>query len=255
LFINKMSGMYFAGYDRAITMFSPDGRIYQLEYAMEPVKKGSTTMGIKVDEGVAIVAERIKPSPLVDVSAPEKVLLVDRHIGVGYAGLSSDARVLIEDARVYAQTHRIMYDEDIDVEALTKRMGDVMQAYTQHGGTRPFGVAFITAGISRGVPKLFMTDVSGAYTSYKAVTIGMYDQAITDFFKDRYTPSMSIEQAVLTALQALRKAKQEALQTSVAFDPEKIEAGVARRSTGLFVKLTQAEVSSIIDKLEGSGLS
>jgi proteasome alpha subunit len=245
-----MSGMYFAGYDRAITMFSPDGRIYQLEYAMEPVKKGSTTMGIKVDDGVAIVAEKIKSSPLVDVSAPEKVLLVDKHVGVGYAGLSSDARVLIDDARVYAQTHRIMYDEEIDVEALTKRLGDVMQAYTQHGGTRPFGVAFITAGVSRGVPKLFMTDVSGAYSSYKAVIIGMYDQAITDFFKDKYSPNMSIEDAILMALQGLRKAKQDALQTTVTLDAEKIEAGIARRTTGLFVKLTQAELMTLIEKLE-----
>jgi len=244
-----MSGMYFAGYDRAITVFSPDGRLYQVEYAMEPVKKGWTTIGIKVDEGVVIVAEKRKNSPLVDISSTEKILLIDRHIGAGYAGLSPDARVLINEARVYAQIHRLTYDEDVDVESVTRHIGDVLQAYTQHGGTRPFGVALLIGGISKGVPKLFMTDSSGAYTSYKAAVIGMYDQPITEYLKEKYTPSINLEDATILAFKAIKKAQEQSAQGSVTLEPERFEVGMARRSTGLFVKLSQAELSTIIEKV------
>jgi proteasome alpha subunit len=248
-----MSGMYFSGYDRAITVFSPDGRLYQVEYAMEPVRKGWTTVGIKVDDGVVIVAEKRRSSPLVDISATGKILLIDRHIGVAYAGLSADARVLIDEARVYAQVHRMTYDEDADVEAVTRRVGDVMQTYTQHGGARPFGVALLIGGISRGAPKLFMTDSSGAYTSYKAAAVGMYDQAITDYFKDKYSSNIGVDEAILFTLEAMRKAQQDALQSTVTFEAEKLEVGLARRSTGLFVKLSQAELSGLLERFQGSG--
>jgi proteasome alpha subunit len=243
-----MSGMYLSGYDRAITMFSPDGRLYQVEYAMEPVKKGWTSIGIKVDEGIALISEKRKTSPLMDVSATEKILLVDRHIGVSYAGLAPDARVLINEARVFSQAHRITYDEEPDVETVTRRVGDVLQTYTQNAGARPFGVALLIGGVSRAIPKLFMTDSSGAYTSYKAAVIGMYDQSITEFLKDKYSSDMKLEDASVLCLKGLLKAQQETSQAVPSLDPERVEIGIARRTTGLFVKLSQAELSAILAK-------
>ncbi len=248
-----MSGMYFSGYDRALTVFSPDGRLYQVEYAMEPVRKGWTTVGVRVNEGVAMVAEKKSASPLVDVSATEKIMFIDRHVAASYAGISSDARILVDQARVFAQAHRITYDEEADVESITRKIGDTLQAYTQHGGVRPFGVALLVGGVSHGTPALFLTDSSGAYSGYKATAIGMFDQAINDYLREHYSPTQTVEEAALLALRAMLKAQSEAQQTPVVLDPEKLEVGFARQSTRLFVRLSEADVSTLLDKIqEGS---
>lgn len=245
-----MSGMYFSGYDRAITVFSPDGRLYQVEYAMEPVKKGWAAIGVRVDEGVVMVAEKRPSSPLVDVTSTNKILLIDKHIGAAYAGLSPDARILIGQARTFSQIHRLTYDEDVDVELVTRHVGDILQAYTQHGGTRPFGVALMIGGLSRGVPKLFMTDTSGAYTGYKAVAIGQFDQQINDQLKDKYTHSMTIEEAAVTALKAMRKAQADAQQSQGRIEASNIEVGVIRTSTGVFAKLSVPELETLLKEVE-----
>ncbi|MCJ7608995.1 proteasome subunit alpha, partial [Candidatus Bathyarchaeota archaeon] len=129
-------GMFSApgAYDRAITVFSPDGRLFQVEYALETVKRGSTVLGIACNEGVVLAAEEKPNSKLQDQSFTWKIFAIDEHAGAAISGLSSDARVLVDRARVYAQSNRIMYDEPIDIEALSKRIGDIMQMYTQHAG-------------------------------------------------------------------------------------------------------------------------
>ena len=118
------------GYDRAITIFSPDGRLFQVEYAMEAVRKGFTTLGIRCSEGVVLIAEKRRIFPLIDFRSIEKIFKVDEHIGITYAGIPSDARVLIDRARTQAQINRLLYDEPIDVEVLTRRISDLMQLYT-----------------------------------------------------------------------------------------------------------------------------
>ncbi|MEM3857598.1 MAG: archaeal proteasome endopeptidase complex subunit alpha [Thermoprotei archaeon] len=251
--MKAVSGMYFSGYDRAITVFSPDGRLYQVEYAMEPVRKGWATVGVRVDEGVVIVAEKRPMSPLADMSSTSKITLIDRHIGAAYAGLSPDARILVNQARVYAQVHRLTYDEDVDVELVTKHVGDLVQAYTQHGGTRPFGVALVIGGLSQGAPRLFMTDTSGAYTGYKAVAIGQLDQQINDVLKETYSSSLKPEEAAVMALKAMRKAQLDAQQAQPTMDPLNYEVGIIRRSTGVFAKLTQPELQAVVSQAQAAG--
>ncbi|MEM4699491.1 MAG: archaeal proteasome endopeptidase complex subunit alpha, partial [Candidatus Nezhaarchaeales archaeon] len=164
------------GYDRAITVFSPDGRLFQVEYALEAVRRGWTTLGVKCVEGVVLAVEKKKILPLVDPSSMEKIWKIDEHVGVAYAGLASDGRVLIDRARVEAQINRLIYDEPIDIEMLTRRISDLKQLYTQHAGVRPFGVSFLIAGVDKTGPKLFMTEPSGAYAGYYATAIGAGSQ-------------------------------------------------------------------------------
>jgi 20S proteasome, alpha and beta subunits len=169
------------GYDRAITIFSPDGSLYQVDYAFEAVKKGWTAIGIKSKSGVVIASEKRKAQSLLDVDSIEKVFLIDDHVGCSFAGLASDGRVLIDYARNIALQHRLIYDEPVSIDYLTKSVADVKQMYTQHGGVRPFGVALVIAGIDKSVPKLYMTEPSGQYMPYQAVAIGQGYYTATEF--------------------------------------------------------------------------
>lgn len=156
-------------YDRAITVFSPDGRLFQVEYALETVYRGATIIGIKCSEGVVIGAEEKVESRLQDPNFSQKIYEIDEHIGAAVVGLSSDARILIDQARIYTQSNRLLYDEPIDVEMAAKRIGDLKQLYTQHAGVRPFGVSIIFGGVDKTGEKIYTTDPSGSYRAYKAV--------------------------------------------------------------------------------------
>ena len=160
-------------YDRAITVFSPDGRLFQVEYALAAVDRGPTIVGVSCPEGVVIGAEEKVESKLQDPNFSQKIYAVDEHLGAAVVGISSDARILIDESRVYSQSNRLMYDEPIDVEIVTKRIGDVMQIYTQHAGVRPFGVSLIFGGVDKTGSKLYATDPIGSYRSYKALAIGI----------------------------------------------------------------------------------
>jgi len=161
------------GYDRAITMFSPDGRLLQVEYAKKTVKQGSTAMGIVCSDGVLLVTDKRIVDPLVVSEAVEKIFQIDAHVGATASGILSDARVLVERAQVKAQQHRVTYDSPIDILSIVKNMCDLKQICTQSGGLRPFGVSVLVAGIDQnGIPKLFETDPTGTFWEYYAVTIG-----------------------------------------------------------------------------------
>ncbi len=189
------------GYDRAITIFSPDGRLFQVEYAYEAVKKGRTTLGIKTNEGVVLAVEKRKTSKLVDEA--QKIKVIDDHLGLAFAGLSGDARVLVDQARYYAQKHRLIYGEPILVELLAKRICDIKQAYTQHGGVRPFGVAFLFAGIDKKGPQLIQTDPGGTYFTCKASAIGMGSQKALEILEKEYEEEMKLEDAIILAIKTL----------------------------------------------------
>ena len=133
-------------YDRAITVFSPDGRLFQVEYARVAVTRGATTAGIKFDDGVALMAGKGLASRLMEVSSIEKIFEIDAHIGCATSGLVADARVLVDYARIAAQVNKVTYREPISVDLLVKRVCDYKQNYTQYGGVRPFGTALLIGG-------------------------------------------------------------------------------------------------------------
>ena len=183
-----MQPQYQMGYDRAITVFSPDGRLYQVEYAREAVKRGTTAVGIKAKDGVVLIVDKRVSSKLLEASSIEKIFKIDEHIGVASSGLVGDARALVDRARVECQINRVSYDEPIEVEALSKKLCDHMQSLTQYGGIRPYGTALLIAGVSDGEFRLFETDPSGTLLEYKATGIGIGRPAAMKVFEEEYNP-------------------------------------------------------------------
>lgn len=232
------------GYDRAITIFSPDGRLYQVEYALEAVKRGLTTVGIACKDGAVLVAERRKFSPLLDETTVEKIVKIDDHIAFAYAGLGPDARVLMDMARNDAQIHRLLYDEAIPPETLVRRICDVKHTYTMYGGARPFGVAFLVIGIDGEKPVLLGTEPGGAYAGYKAYVLGAGSQAAQEILeKELKGRELTLEEGILLALDVLRRVSERTLT------PEEIEVGIIDVKTKKFRKLTQEEIADYFNKL------
>ncbi len=231
------------GYDRAITIFSPEGELYQVRYAGEAVKKGWSTVGIKCKEGVVLAAEKRKISPLIDLESVEKIYMIDEHIAVAPSGLLADARVLIEYARQEAQIHRLLYDEPIDVEYLTRRISDLKQIYTQHGGVRPFGAALIIGGVDRHGPRLFQTDPGGIYFGYYATAVGSGASTILDFLEKNYRYDMTIDECIKLAVSALSKV----IDT---LEVDRVEIGVITVKERKFRKLTPEEIQKIIEEVK-----
>ncbi len=231
-----------AAYDRAITVFSPDGRLYQVEYAREAVKRGTTAVGIKCQEGVVLIVDKRINSRLLEANSIEKIFRIDEHIGVASSGLVGDARALVDRARIEAQINRVTYDEPIDVETLAKKLGDHMQTYTQFGGARPYGTALLITGISDGQFRLFETDPSGTLLEYKATGIGTGRPAVMKLFEEEYTHECSIRDAITLGLKALHEA------TEGKFDVNTVEIGVITRDEEQFRKMAREEVASYIEQ-------
>ncbi len=200
-------------YDRAITVFSPDGRLFQVEYAMELVNRGATIIGIQCAEGVVLGAEE-NIELLEEAQYSWKIFKVDEHIGAAIVGLSSDARILIDQARIYAQSNKLTYDEPIDVEVVTKRICDIQQMYTQHAGVRPFGISLVFAGVDKTGTHVFGTHPSGTYRGYKATTLGAGRETVLAILKDEYKETMSLEETTKLVGQMPRKsARSKAIAT------------------------------------------
>lgn len=194
------------GYDRASTMFSPDGRILQVEYAEKTVRLGSASIGLICEDGVVIVADKRIFDSLVLPESSMKIWEIDSHIISTAAGILSDARVLIERAQVIAQQHRVTYDEPIDVESVIKDIANIKQAYTQYGGARPFGIEIMVAGInSDNSGKLYVSDVTGNYIGYNATAIGENDERIKEMLRESWRQGMTVEQGIKLALTIFKK--------------------------------------------------
>jgi len=206
-------------YDEVITVFSPDGRLLQVEYALETVYRGPTIIGVSCPEGVVIGAEEVVDSSLRDPIFSEKIYEVDEHLGAAIVGLSSDARVLIDYARIYAQSNRLMYDEPADVEIIARGIGDLMQLYTQHAGVRPFGVSIIFAGVDKVGSRLFTTDPSGSYRAYKAVAIGIGHDTVQNLLEKEYLEDLKLDETVKLAGKCLAKARTEKSTVRIAVIP------------------------------------
>ncbi|MFW5963748.1 MAG: archaeal proteasome endopeptidase complex subunit alpha [Natronomonas sp.] len=196
-------------YDRGITIFSPDGRLYQVEYAREAVSRGTASVGVRTPDGVVLGAVRRVRSPLMERSSVEKLHKVDDHVGIASAGHVADARQLIDFARRRAQTERLRYDEAIPIETLTKSVTDHIQQYTQTGGARPFGVALLVGGISDGEPRLFETDPSGTPYEWQATAVGGDREAIQSVLEEGYREDLDLDAGVDLALRGLAATNDE----------------------------------------------
>ena len=234
-------------YDRAITVFSPDGRLFQVEYALETVNRGATIIGIACSGGVVLGAEEKIETPLQDTNFTWKLYGVDDHLGAAVVGLGSDARILIDQARIYAQSNRLTYDEPIDVEMMTKRVGDVKQLYTQHAGVRPFGVSIIFGGVDRTGSRIFTTDPSGSYRGYKAVSVGIGRETVEAILKEDYRWDLSLDDAVKLAVKCLTRSLE------ARGEPKRIKISVIPADTKKFQSLDDEKVEAIQSGLEGSG--
>ncbi len=234
-----------AGYDRAITVFSPDGRLYQVQYAEEAVKRGATAIGIKTKDSVIILVERRTTSRLMESKSFEKIFKIDNHICAATSGLIGDARVLVDKARVEAQVNRLTYDEPISVDVLAKKLGDLKQMHTQYGGVRPFGASLLIAGIND-KPKLFVTHPSGALYEYKAFVIGSGKAQALEIFESDYDKNMSHDEAIKLAIKALNKALDEE-EVNV----NNIECAIISSKERLFKKFTSKELQKYIDAAKG----
>jgi len=229
-------------YDRAITVFSPDGRLFQVEYAMELVNRGATILGIQCSEGVVLGAEE-NVEPLEEAEYSWKIFKVDEHVGAAIVGLSSDARILIDQARIYAQSNRLTYDEPIDVEVATKRICDIQQMYTQHAGVRPFGVSIIFGGVDKTGNRVFGTHPSGTYRGYKATALGAGRETVLSILKDEYREEIGLEENIKLAVKCLVKAL-EARQL-----PPRIKITVIPSTTKKMEMLTDDKIEAHMKEL------
>lgn len=193
-------------YDRMITIFSPEGRLLQVEYALETVKKGGTMVGVTSPEGVVLGAEEPTDKKFVKYGSSRKVLKIDDHLGTAIAGLKSDARVLVDKARTYAQSYRLTYDENMDVKALVKEVANLKQSYTQYARMRPFGVSMLIGGVDRTGSRLFVTHPAGTYKGYKAHAVGAGSEPAIQLLKKEYNKKMKLEEAAKLTVKVLSTA-------------------------------------------------
>lgn len=230
-------------YDRAITVFSPDGRLFQVEYAREAVRRGATTAGVVFKEGAVLAADRRIPNPrLAEPASLEKIHQIDEHVAVATAGLVADARVLVDFARLTAQINRVTYAEGMTVELLVRKICDYKQQYTQFGGVRPFGTALLVAGYDDTGIHLFETEPSGSLTSFKATSTGGNKGPVMELLEQKYTPNIDLDGAILLAIEAIRQSLEDTSTLA------QVEVCVVQREKG-FRRLTSEEIQKYAARL------
>ena len=204
--MQQMPGQHqIMGYDRAITMFSPDGRLLQVEYAKKTVRQGSTAVGVKCKDGVLLVTDKRIIDKLIIPESVEKIFKIDDHVMTTAAGIVSDARVLVDRAQLKAQQHKVTYDSPIDVLTIVKDICTLKQLCTQSGGLRPFGVSMLVTGADETGTKLYQTDPTGIFFEFKANAIGEFENEIIETLHKEYKESMLIEDALKMVTKALAK--------------------------------------------------
>lgn len=230
------------GYDRAITMFSPDGRLLQVEYAKKTVRQGSTAIGLVCTDGVLLVADKRIVDKLIIPESVEKIFPIDDHIIATASGILSDARVLVERAQVKAQQHRVTYDTPIDTSTIVKDVSALCQICTQSGGLRPFGVSLIIAGVDADGPKLFETDPTGIFFQFKATVIGEGETEIEEVLNKEYTERLTIQDGLALALGALAKVLDKN------FSIERVDAAFIGAKDKKFVKVKRTDIEKALKR-------
>ncbi|MBW2975605.1 archaeal proteasome endopeptidase complex subunit alpha [Candidatus Woesearchaeota archaeon] len=224
------------GYDRAITMFSPDGRLLQVEYAKKTVRQGSTAIGMVCSDGVLLVTDKRIVDTLVVPESVEKIWQIDDHIGATASGILSDARVLIERAQLKAQQHRVTYDTPVDVITIVKDIANLKQICTQSGGLRPFGVSILVAGIDGNKPTLYETDPTGIFFEYRCSVIGEGEVEIEDILQKEYKKELSIEDGLKLCLGALKRVLGDN------FSIERIDSAYIKKDERKFKKFSKETI-------------
>jgi 20S proteasome subunit alpha 5 len=201
-------------YDRGVNTFSPEGRLFQVEYAIEAIKLGSTAIGIQTSEGVILAVEKRLTSPLLEPSSVEKIMEIDAHIGAAMSGLTGDAKTLIDYARVEALNHTFTFDEPMSVESCTQAVCDLALRFgedrkSEKAMSRPFGVALLVAGVDENGPALFHTDPSGTFIQYEAKAIGAGSEGAQATLQDKYSKSITLKEAEKLALHTLKQVMEE----------------------------------------------
>lgn len=235
-----------SGYDSALSIFSPDGHVFQVEYALEAVKRGTCAVGVKGVDTVVLACERRTTLKLQDPRVtPTKINKIDYHVQLAFAGLNADARVLIDKARVEAQSHKLTLEDPVSVEYLTRYVAGIQQRYTQSGGTRPFGISTLIAGFDENdnVPKLYQTEPSGIYSAWKAQAIGRSSKTVREFLEKNYPTEEPLNEAETIKLAI--KALLEVVQTGA----KNIEISVMKPNANP-KPLSDEEIEAVVKEIE-----
>ncbi|XP_034476493.1 proteasome subunit alpha type-5 [Drosophila innubila] len=237
-------------YDRGVNTFSPEGRLFQVEYAIEAIKLGSTAIGICTNDSVVLAVEKRITSPLMVPKTVEKIVKVDEHIGCATSGLMADARTLIERARVECQNHWFVYNETMTVESCAQAVSTLAIQFGDSGDSdgasamsRPFGVAILFAGFESGKPQLWHMDPSGTYIRYCAKAIGSGSEGAQQNLQDKYTPEMKVKDAIDLCLNTLKQVMEEKLNET------NVELMTMTMEKKEFTMLSEEEVKKLIEDL------
>jgi len=231
-----------SGYDRAITVFSPDGHLFQVEYAQEAVKKGSTAVGVRGKNVVVLAVEKKSVAKLQEERTVRKICLLDDHVVMAFAGLTADARILIDRARVDCQSHKLTVEDPVTLEYITRHIAQLKQKYTQSNGRRPFGISTLIAGFDvDGTARLFQTDPSGVYHEWKANATGRSGKTVREFLEKNYNPEIvdKDEEVIKLALKALLEVVQG----------KNLEVAIMKRGCRLSL-LTEEQLATYIAEIE-----
>jgi proteasome alpha subunit len=229
-------------YDEDVTIFSPQGHLYQVEYARESVKKGTTTIGIKFKDGVILLALKNIGSKLIEYSVMDKIKKIDTYISCTFCGLSADARNLIDFAQEEVQINKVLYGDDIHIKFLVDKLCEYMNVYSRFEIVRPFGVVLFIGGVDEKGPHLFVTDPSGAYLEYKAICEGKKKNAVTKYLEKYYKENMNTETAIKLVIQAIKKSTKKKIESKY------IELGIVTKNKP-FEKLSTKDIDNYIKKV------
>jgi 20S proteasome subunit alpha 5 len=233
-------------YDRGVNTFSPEGRLFQVEYAIEAIKLGSTALGVTCNAGVVIAVERRVTSPLIEPSSIEKLFEIDSHIGCAMSGILADARTLVDHARNEAQSHRFVFSEPIRTQSVAQSVCDLALNFGEGDGSqkkpmaRPYGVALLIAGVDSTGPVLFTTDPSGTLFKYKAKAIGSAAEGAQTMLEERWKSDMDIDEAVKLALRILKEVMEEAIT------PVNVEVAVVSCESQKYQSLRAEQVAEVL---------
>ena len=193
------------GYDRAATMFSPEGHLLQVEYAEKTVRLGSSSIGLACKDGVVMVADRRIRDKLISAESANKIFEIDEHIVATASGILSDARILVDQAQILAQQNRVTYGTAIEPISVIRMIADKKQMFTQYGGARPYGIALMLGGVHKGKTYLYTSDVTGNFFAYKANSIGENDEKIKEILRSDFDENMTIDEGIRFAMKIFRE--------------------------------------------------
>ncbi|GAA5876503.1 hypothetical protein JCM16303_003558 [Sporobolomyces ruberrimus] len=231
-------------YDTALTTFAPDGHLFQVDYALEAVRKGTCAVGVRGKDCVVLAVEKKSVLQLQDPRTVRKTALLDDHIVLGFAGLTADARILIDRARTECQSHRLTVEDPVSVEYITRHIAGIQQKYTQSGGVRPFGISCLIVGFDHDdekTPKLYLTEPSGIFSAWKANAIGRSSKTVREFLEKNWKPELTNSETIQLAVKSLL----EVVQTGA----KNIDLAVME-GFGKVRNLTADELTAVVAEIE-----